>query len=59
MTRLHTTVNKLKAKKKCQELSEVTTKNIKNYDNEFTCVICDNTFKHKGAMTMHKRFHHI
>ena len=55
----HFNKNKLKAKKKCHELSEPTTKNKNQYDIAFTCNICDSTFKHKGAMTMHKRFHPV
>ena len=50
---------KLKSKKKCLVISEPMTKTKKFDTNAFTCIICDRTFSHKGAMTMHKRFHHI
>ena len=44
--------NKLRAKKKCSELAEKSEKTI-------PCMICDKTFLHQGAFTMHSMSHHI
>ena len=52
--------NKLKDKKKCAELAETPTKTGKQYSDEaIPCLICEKTFLHKGALTMHGKTHAI
>ena len=49
--------NGLKAKKKCPEIENV--KMIRKYNSEVQCLLCENRFKHKGALQMHKKVHQL
>ena len=52
---------KLRAKKRCPELQEQENKAKKVYNPEksVSCDICDKTFAHKGALSMHMKSHKI
>ena len=52
--------NKLRAKKKCSELAETSDKTEKHYSADpIPCLICDKTFLHQGAFTVHSMSHCI